>query len=791
MSATLPPQTTAVSAAAPRFRRSANPAVSVIAQGEPLCWLMGGALALCVIMVVALLSLVVFFGASTFWPLPVSRFELQQQQSQADSASTVFMGEVVEATSLAEAELSAEIPGESHTVAPGNGATTEALTASVSETSSAGEGRGLGPRGWWTTCLILAALTATISVSWFLADPRAAGRLGAGCAALLSFGLIAWGGYEVSKTAGHEQGERYKVRTGNSELTGTHYTWILGPDVVRESQPPWALVLERMEYGRFYGFPSAFVIDGKSVATEPAIVWEQFEQHHAPVRSRVRQIKRLVQHDIGEVNAEQEQARLMLVERRLEVDDAVAELREIELKLREAKRSESGMKNRVDVLDARRAVVEALRLEKEQAAASAERVLETVVESTRLKTDQILAQVDSLRQENARYALQLTTAQNQETTLTLDQIVRAYPANQLSFWGKLGVYLSRWSEFISDDPREANSEGGVFPAIVGTVVMTLIMAIAVVPFGVLAALYLKEYARGGWIVSVVRIAINNLAGVPSIVFGVFGLGFFCYIIGAFVDGGPERIHVTPLPSASWWLGMLGLVGFGTGAFLLGIFAAAQQKMRRSARFLSALRGLAFLLWIAATITFFVLVFTNPYFQGAYRARLPNPTFGTGGVLWASLTLALLTLPVVIVSTEEALASVPNSMREGSYACGASKWQTIRRIVLPRAMPGIMTGTILAMARGAGEVAPLMLVGAGKLASELPVDGQFPFIHGSRTFMHLGFHIYDVGFQSQNSEAARPLVFTTTLLLILIIALLNIVAIWLRGRLQKKFVSAAF
>ena len=259
----------------------------------------------------------------------------------------------------------------------------------------------------------------------------------------------------------------------------------------------------------------------------------------------------------------------------------------------------------------------------------------------------------------------------------------------------LGVYLSRWWEFLSDGPREANSEGGVFPAIWGTVAMTLIMSLLVVPFGVLAALYLREYAKAGPIVSAVRIAINNLAGVPSIVFGVFGLGFFCYIVGGSID----ELVLSP-PTAE------------------------------------------------------------------------HPTFGTGGLLWASLTLALLTLPVVIVATEEALAAVPSSMREGSYACGASKWQTIRRIVLPRAMPGIMTGMILAMARGAGEVAPLMLVGAVKIAPELPVDGVFPFVHPKRSFMHLGFHIYDLGFQSPNSEAATPMVFTTTLLLIAIIAVLE-------------------
>ncbi|MBL9122779.1 MAG: phosphate ABC transporter permease PstA, partial [Planctomycetaceae bacterium] len=280
-------------------------------------------------------------------------------------------------------------------------------------------------------------------------------------------------------------------------------------------------------------------------------------------------------------------------------------------------------------------------------------------------------------------------------------------------WGQLRVYLSRWQEFLLDGPREANSEGGILPAIFGTVVMTLAMSLAVVPFGVLAALYMREYATAGPLLSLVRIAVNNLAGVPSIVFGVFGLGFFCYIVGGQVD------------------------------------------------------------------------------KLFFPALLPKPTFGTGGLLWASLTLALLTLPVVIVATEEALAAVPRSMREGSYACGASKWQTIWRIVLPRALPGILTGMILAMARGAGEVAPLMLVGAANLAPELPVDGVFPFVHPQRSFMHMGLHIYGLGFQSPNSEAAKPLVFTTTLLLIAIIVVLNFMAVWLRSRLRRRFQYSQF
>jgi phosphate transport system permease protein len=234
-----------------------------------------------------------------------------------------------------------------------------------------------------------------------------------------------------------------------------------------------------------------------------------------------------------------------------------------------------------------------------------------------------------------------------------------------------------------------------------------------VPIGVLAALYLREYARAGLVVTAVRIAVNNLAGVPSIVYGVFGLGFFCYVLGYSID------------------------------------------------------------------------------QLFFPEKLPSPTFGTGGMLWASLTLALLTVPVVIVATEEALAAVPRSMREGSLACGASKWQTIRWIVLPRALPGIMTGLILAMARGAGEVAPLMLVGVVKLAPELPIDTTWPFLHLDRSFMHLGFHIYDVGFQSRNAEAGRPMVYVTTLLLITIILILNMSAITIRNRLKRRFAGSQF
>jgi phosphate transport system permease protein len=321
-----------------------------------------------------------------------------------------------------------------------------------------------------------------------------------------------------------------------------------------------------------------------------------------------------------------------------------------------------------------------------------------------------------LAAQNAGWSVEFDTAAGGTMAVPLDAIVRAWQPNRLSLLGNVGVYLSRWGEFLADDPREANSAGGVFPAIWGTVAMTLIMALFVAPFGVLAALYLREYAGRGPVTTAVRVAINNLAGVPSIVYGAFGLGFFCYVVGAGID--------------------------------------------------------------------------SVFFKASLVAD-GQPTFGTGGLLWASLTLALLTLPVVIVATEEALSAVPNSMREGSYACGAGKWQTIRRIVLPRALPGIMTGLILAMARGAGEVAPLMLVGVKKLAVELPVDGTFPFVHPEREFMHLAYLIYDVGFQSPNSQAARPMVFTITFLLVAIIALLNVAAIWIRARLRRRFVTQQF
>jgi phosphate transport system permease protein len=306
----------------------------------------------------------------------------------------------------------------------------------------------------------------------------------------------------------------------------------------------------------------------------------------------------------------------------------------------------------------------------------------------------------------------LTAARDKGKEVPLAQIVQAYRPNLMGVPDKIGFYSTKLWEFIADDPRESNTEGGVFPAIFGTVMMVMIMSFAVTPLGVLAAFYLREYARQGPFVSAVRIAVNNLAGVPSIVFGVFGVGFFIYFVGSGID----RLF--------------------------------------------------------------------------FPESLPTPTFGTGGILWASLTLALLTVPVVIVATEEGLAAIPGGMREASLALGATKFETTVRVVLPSVMPSVLTGLILAMARAAGEVAPLMITGVVKLAPALPIDTFWPFLHLERKFMHLGFHIYDVGFQSPNVDAARPMVFTTAMLLLLIVVVLNLTAITLRNRLRKKYATSA-
>ncbi len=462
---------------------------------------------------------------------------------------------------------------------------------------------------------------------------------------------------------------RVRLRVGNRDLTGVDFRWVDESEIVGRSFPEEAVVLERLEWGNFYGTMVEIRRGEEVLASGPEGVWEAFHPLARRKRDQLEAIRRLEKGEIGDVNYALEKLRLA--------------------------RGRLGLRAPQEDVGAGRA-----ELEKEEAAY--ERRYESLV-----------ARLSEMRQEFEAERVVLESAGGERKEIPVGHVVRALRPNSMGVLAKLGLYGSRVWEFFAGDPRESNTEGGIFPAIFGTVMMVFIMSLAAVPLGVLAALYLREYSKQGTFVHAVRIAVNNLAGVPSIVFGVFGLGFFVYLVGGTIDA---------------------------------LF---------------------------------------------YPEALPAPTYGTGGILWASLTLALLTVPVVIVATEEGLAAVPRVMREGSLALGATKFETTWRVVLPASVPGILTGLILAMARAAGEVAPLMIVGMVKLAPALPVDHHFPFVHLERKFMHLGFHIYDVGFQSPNVEATKPLVYATALLLVLLVTVMNLVAIAVRNYLRRKYASSVF
>jgi phosphate transport system permease protein len=466
-------------------------------------------------------------------------------------------------------------------------------------------------------------------------------------------------------TPNHLKKHRVQIKVGNREITGADFRWLRDDEITSTEYPADAVAVERREYGAFFGFPKSLKEGETEIASGVGLLKELKPRLKQADRDRD-EIRRLEKDEIGELNRQLELIRL--------------ELRSLE--------GDSGAGARRQELAAKGAGIEEQYKQKQ-------------------------TELQAVNERTGRVTVTFTTADGQDKEMRLFDVYRVYPANTLGRFQRAGIYASRLWGFMMDDPREANTEGGIFPAIFGTVMMVMIMSVAVVPFGVIAALYLREYAREGAMLRIVRIAVNNLAGVPSIVYGVFGLGFFVYFVG----GGIDRIF--------------------------------------------------------------------------FPERLPTPTYGTGGILWASMTLALLTVPVVIVAAEEALAAVPRSMREASVAVGATKFQTILKVVLPAAAPGILTGMILAMARGAGEVAPLMITGVVKLAPELPLDGVFPFFHLERKFMHLGFHIYDVGFQSPNVEAAKPMVYMTTIFLLLIIILLNLTAIIVRNHLRKKYRTSAF
>ncbi len=459
--------------------------------------------------------------------------------------------------------------------------------------------------------------------------------------------------------------DRQLIKVGNREVYGSDFRWVLEHQLSDLTYPKNAVALERREWGNFYGYIVGIKENGQLIAQQtPADndLWHEVLQRTARATAIYRQIKSLESGAIGAINYELEQLRLAERSLQLKGDATTHNLAEL--------------KAQKSVLQAEYASQEA----------------ELMALYTPFKRDSLLLQ----------------TADGQHKEVNFSDIVRLYQPNTLSLWQKIQHYILKLVEFVSDDPREANTEGGIFPAIFGTVLMVMMMSLIVTPFGVIAAVYLREYASQGVITRIIRIAVNNLAGVPSIVYGVFGLGFFVYFLGANID------------------------------------------------------------------------------QLFYAPALPSPTFGTPGLLWASLTLALLTLPVVIVATEEGLSRIPRSVREGSLALGATKFETLMRVVIPIASPAMMTGVILAVARAAGEVAPLMLVGVVKLAPNLPLDMNAPFLHLERKFMHLGFHIYDVGFQSPNVEAARPLVYATALMLVVVIAVLNLTAISIRNRLREKF-----
>ncbi|MGK0499792.1 MAG: phosphate transport system permease protein [Oceanicoccus sp.] len=463
--------------------------------------------------------------------------------------------------------------------------------------------------------------------------------------------------------------ERSLIKQGNRDVTGADFSWVIANFVGEHSYPVDVMAIERREWGNFYGYLTSVKQAGETIeGLNDQQLWDDLQQRISRVLVLHGDIEEIEKGDIGAINYQLE--RLRLQRRGLELDENI-NAAESAVAYADIAAQEAQFNQQYSVLQKQLALL-----------------------YERINRDSIIA----------------TTGAGVEVDIQLAAVVHAYRPNSMGVVEKTIAYVVKFWEFLSDDPREANTEGGIFPAIFGTVMMVLLMAVMVTPFGVMAAVYLREYAKQGVMTRIVRIAVNNLAGVPSIVYGVFGLGFFIYFLGGEID------------------------------------------------------------------------------QLFFKPALPAPTFGTPGLLWASLTLALLTLPVVIVATEEGLSRIPMALREGSLALGATKAETLWRVVIPMASPAMMTGLILAVARAAGEVAPLMLVGVVKLAPSLPLDANYPYMHLDQKFMHLGFHIYDVGFQSPNVEAARPLVYATALLLVVIIALLNFSAVALRNHLREKYKS---
>ncbi|MFW5386428.1 MULTISPECIES: phosphate ABC transporter permease PstA [unclassified Yersinia (in: enterobacteria)] len=453
---------------------------------------------------------------------------------------------------------------------------------------------------------------------------------------------------------------RYLIKTGNREIQGQDFHRLLDSDIQQRTLPKDLLVLDRQNNGMAYGFLAGMLDNGQPLVGNDLA--QELQKRIPVIQGLVKRANDIQFRQMNMLNQQFEALRLE--KKRLQMNG------DLDSKSQDRIEAEWGALQR-----SHQAMMETLR---------------------------------GLQTEQSRYTLLLRDMNGQIHPLSLSQINRAWYPNDMTFGQKLHHWAAQTQKFLTDNPRNANTEGGVFPAIFGTVLMVILMSIVVMPLGVIAAVYLHEYAGKNWLTRMIRISVVNLAGVPSIVYGVFGLGFFVYLIGGSLD------------------------------------------------------------------------------KLFYPEALPNPTFGTPGVLWAALTLALLTLPVVIVATEEGLSRIPASLRQGSQALGATKAETLWHIVLPMAAPAMITGLILAVARAAGETAPLMLVGVVKSAPLLPVDGIFPFLHLERKFMHLSFQIYDMAFQSPNVEAARPLVFATALLLVIIVVGLNLAAIGIRHHLREKY-----
>jgi phosphate transport system permease protein len=549
-----------------------------VKSGSPWVWLNAGAVAICVIMVVSLITLIGIRGLAHFWPADVLQATFTEKGN-----SRMVIGEIVQIEQVSATQL------------------------------------------------------------------RDAG---------------------IEVAPGIESLERKLLKTGNRDVGGIDFNWVLERNLSDKSTPEMLFTAERYEWGNLYGYLRAVKQQDKTIAEytgfEPSpkytALWTLLSQSLVRASELKAQIHAIEKDEIGSINHELE--RLRLKQRRMEIDGD----------------------NDIQVL------------------AQIEKSTAQLNQDYKKLEDRLIELYGKINRDS----IDVEVSTGAVISVPVANLVRIFRANDMDTIQKIQHYFAKIWEFVSEEPREANTEGGIFPAIFGTVMMVILMSIMVTPFGVVAAVYLSEYARQGFITRLIRIAVNNLAGVPSIVYGVFGLGFFVYVLGGSID------------------------------------------------------------------------------QLFYPEALPSPTFGTGGLLWASITLALLTVPVVIVATEEGLSRIPSSIKEGSLALGATKAETLFKIILPMTSPAMMTGVILAIARAAGEVAPLMLVGVVKLAPTLPLNMNYPYLHLDQKIMHLGFHIYDVGFQSPNVEAARPLVYATAFLLILVIALLNLSAVAIRNKLREKY-----